>query len=207
MKENKEEVKGLTYELYQAKPGRSKTATSVASLEKRLAALEATIGNSQLQIFPDIRSTIIYVGKKLDKLDEKQLKDLQTKMDYLGRELKHLEKQKDKLAATKKSPYQQKIKQLYDTMPEWDRSQAILPILIQRLESVKFLVDAVGKKSKAHIKAIKDGRNEVAILLDKNKDLFSKVQKQFKKSLQEVKGVCELESDFEALAKKMQKHF
>merc|ERR1712059_125771 len=39
-KENKEEVKGLCYELYQAKPARSKTATSVASLEKRLAALQ-----------------------------------------------------------------------------------------------------------------------------------------------------------------------
>lgn len=205
-KENKEEVKGLCYELYQAKPARSKTATSVASLEKRLSALQATIGNSQLQIFPDIRSTIIYVGKKLDKLDQKQLKDLQTKMDYLGRELKHLEKQKDKLASSKKSPYQQKIKQLYDTMPEWDRSGQTLPIVLQRLQSVKALVEA-GKDSKGQIKAIKDGKNDVSLLLDKDVALLKKCRKQFKTSLQDVKSVCELEKDFESLAKKMQKHF
>lgn len=205
--ESKEdEVKGICYELWQAKPAKSKTATSISSLEKRLNNLEATIGSSQLQIFPDIRSTIIYIGKKLEKLDGKQLSSLQSKMDYLSRELKHLEKQKDKLASAKKTEYQKKVKELYNLMPEWDRSAAALPIIRQRLETIKALVVA-GAKSDQQLSKVTDTKNEVSILLDKNSSLLKKVQNKFKNDLKEVKVVCDLEKDFEELTKKMQQHF
>lgn len=91
-------------------------------------------------------------------------------------------------------------------MPEWDRSAAALPIIRQRLETIKALVVA-GAKSDQQLSKVTDTKNEVSILLDKNSSLLKKVQNKFKNDLKEVKVVCDLEKDFEELTKKMQQHF
>jgi len=201
-----EEAKGICYEFYQHKPAKSKSAPSQKALEKRLKALETTIGTSELQIFPDIRSTIIYVGKKMDGLNDKQLKDLQTKMDYLSRELKNLEKKKTKLSAAKKSDYQKKIRELYSLMALWDEASNTLPIINKRLQSVKALNDA-GKDSKKQLKDVVSKKNDVAVALDKNRDRLKKVKGQFSSAMEDIKDVVGLEEAFSNLAKKMSEKF
>jgi len=203
-KEYKPEMKNVSYKFYGIAGGQSARTLDIIFLDRRLSALEETIGVSRLEMLPDIRAAVNFLSHKLKSLSKDKLKKVGMRMKRLLNEMANLEKDINKLAGTKKCDYQQKISRLYAMMGLWDQSAKQLPIIAARLQSIKDLSDAC-KGSKGKVQAAIREKDKNQDLLKENVDLLASTRKNFQDSLAQFKTMCDLQKDFTDLSKKMQK--
>lgn len=201
VEEVKSEMKGISYEFYGLGGGAAERTQEIVILDRRLAALESTIGNTRLAMMPNIRTSLEFIGRKMEVLDRDKMRNAEKKMNSLAREMKTLERDKNKLAGAKKSDYQKKIAELYGMMGRWDQSSQQLPIVVARLQSIKDMHEA-GKGSQGQLQSVIKEREKTENLLKENGQLLADTNNKLKGALDKMKKMLDVEKSINGLKSK-----
>jgi len=197
----------VTYELYYANDyNKSKSLVKTAELEKRVTDIENLVGRNGLpEEFPDLQTGVEQLQHKLKLFDSSKLDAIKNKMQTVGDEIKIFLSKKEKVPAGLKEGTEKKIEECYATILKWDPIAQQLPIIINRLQSLKVLHEESVIFNET-LNQITTEQTQVSELLKSNENTFKELDKNFKANTQAILSNIEaLDKRFVALAARIDK--
>jgi len=197
----------VTYELYYANDyNKSKSLTKIAEVEKRLTDIERLVGRADLpEEFPDLQTAIENLHNKLKLFDSSKLDAIKLKMQNVGDQIKDFLNKKEKIPTTVKEGTEKKIEQCYNMMLYWDTIAQQLPIIINRLQSLKVLHEESVMFNET-LNQITSEQSQLSELLKSNESTFNELNKNFKENTQSILSNIEaLDKRFAALSARIDK--
>jgi len=177
-----------------------------AELEKRVTDMENLVGRNGLpEEFPDLQTGVEQLQHKLKLFDSSKLDAIKNKMQTVGDEIKIFLSKKEKVPAGVKEGTEKKIEECYATILKWDPIAQQLPIIINRLQSLKVLHEESVLFNET-LNQITTEQAQVSELLKSNENTFKELDKNFKVNTQAILSNIEaLDKRFVALAARIDK--
>lgn len=183
--ERERPVQKIVYELYSI-PDREKLGQVVNYLhmEKRIAEIEHLIGISALdpEVYREgsnICDTVARLEKQVSLLDHRTINVLQKKLESTNAELDKLMKRD---SSEQRTGDFHKINQLYDKIQQWDTHVESIPLLIDRLASLKRVHDDAIISSNC-IEKMQQQQSDIQRLLDNEDTLLKQLTTSFQENM------------------------
>lgn len=183
--ERERPVQKIVYELYSI-PDREKLGQVVNYLhmEKRIAEIEHLIGISALdpEVYREgsnICDTVARLEKQVSLLDHRTINVLQKKLESTNAELDKLMKRD---SSEQRTGDFHKINQLYDKIQQWDSHVESIPLLIDRLASLKRVHDDAIISSNC-IEKMQQQQSDIQRLLGNEDTLLKQLTTSFQENM------------------------